>query len=379
MTTVNELRTGLVTMAKRATGLMSACTNQEATKLYLVLPLLGVFGYDYSNPYAVYPQHAATAPDGETVTTDLAILDNGRAQIAINCRAVGSDLATHRDSLRPYFAAQSDVKLAILTNGMVYELFVDTDNPGQIDAEPYLSFDLETIAAHGVADEIIESLLAIAEAHFDPDTIAEAAHLQIVAKRLRTALIEEARKPTEAFCRFALTKIGLANVSGDMIASHYGQIVKDAFEESLILPISHQLRSGKGDVAASASNMHSIGQRLATAEYELDLIAYIRRRLAFLCTDETHYGAIDNVQHRDYLGRIHVYYEREQRGRLFDLIVNPDGGGKYIFPEPIGEIITSNVKDIDEALRVTFHARVHELGAGLEVPPMAMHTTHTAA
>jgi hypothetical protein len=46
MNAQNELRAGLCAIAKRSVGLMSACGNEESTKLYLVLPILGLFGYD---------------------------------------------------------------------------------------------------------------------------------------------------------------------------------------------------------------------------------------------------------------------------------------------------------------------------------------------
>ncbi|MGH1419611.1 MAG: hypothetical protein ACRBCJ_12200 [Hyphomicrobiaceae bacterium] len=363
MTKASELRTGLSALAKRSTGLMPACTNQECTKLYLVLPFLGLLGYDYANPYAVYPKHVATGIDGTPVTTDLAVLDDGNPVIAVDCATVGSDLTAHFPALAKYFNSQPPVKLAILTNGIVYHLYVDSDEPGKLDAEPYLSFDLETIALDGVTDEVLESILRITEAHFDPDTIAETAHLQIISKRLRTALVEEAKGPTEAFCRFALSKVGLNGVSKEAIETHYAKIIQTAFEESLILPVAQRLKSDPGEGGGGPVSLHNIGQRVQTSDRELGLMAYIRRRLAYLCDDSTQFEAIDNVHSRDYIGRVSIYYDREQRGRLFDFIPGVSGPDKFIFPDPIGEIVTEDLADIDEALRVTFQARVHELNA----------------
>src|SRR5262249_35678613 len=77
MNALNELRAGLCSVAKRSVGLMSACGNEESTKLYLVLPIIGLFGYDYSNPYEVYPQHAANADPKEPNRVDLAVLREG--------------------------------------------------------------------------------------------------------------------------------------------------------------------------------------------------------------------------------------------------------------------------------------------------------------
>ncbi len=183
MTTSNELRAGLLAVAKRSISLMTACSNEESTKLYLVLPFLGVLGYDYANPYEVYPDHAASAD----CRTGFAILRDGRPVIAVDVRKAGADLVEQRSTLARYFHAIDSVKLAILTNGTLFEFFVDSSIPNTIDSEPFLTIDLETIARAGVTEEILEALIAATKDHFDADTIAEAAHIQLVNKRLRSA------------------------------------------------------------------------------------------------------------------------------------------------------------------------------------------------
>ena len=100
MNALNELRAGLCSVAKRSVGLMSACGNEESTKLYLVLPIVGLFGYDYSNPYEVYPQHTANSDPKEPNRVDLAVLREGSPVIAIAAKKVGTDLAEARGELR---------------------------------------------------------------------------------------------------------------------------------------------------------------------------------------------------------------------------------------------------------------------------------------
>jgi predicted type IV restriction endonuclease len=81
-----------------------------------------------------------------------------------------------------------------------------------------------------------------------------------------------------------------------------------------------------------------------------------------LAEDESAFDAIENVRYIDYVGRICVFYDRERKGRLFDYIEGADGYDKYIFPDPIGEIVSNNVLEIDTALKTVFAARVRELG-----------------
>ena len=79
MTTANELRAGLLAVAKRSVSIMSGCSNEQSTKLYLVLPMLGLLGYDYTNPFEVFPEHAAQMPAAASAPI--------RARAGRRCRA----------------------------------------------------------------------------------------------------------------------------------------------------------------------------------------------------------------------------------------------------------------------------------------------------
>jgi hypothetical protein len=362
MNPFNELRAGLCALAKRSVSVMAACANEESTKLYLALPLVGLLGYDYSNPYEVYPEHAADA-GAKAHRIDFAIMREGNAVVGLDCKRVGADLVEPRAELRAYFDAAPTVKLGILTNGIVFEFFVDSVTPEVMDDEPFLILDLETVARNGVSDELLETLIHLTKQNFNPETIAEMAHIHLCKKRLRSLLVAEANAPSEEFCRFVLQRAGLKNVRKGTIDRHYGPLIKNAFEEALVLPIVQKLRSDAvPEGKFNAVNLHQIGQRIATTERELAIVAYVRRRLAFLVAEETLYNAIAQVDHRDYLGKISVYYSNERNGRLFDFVEGNDAINKFIFPAPFGEMVTNNVLDIDEALKATFTARVREMG-----------------
>jgi len=363
MNPFNELRAGLCALAKRSVGLMSACGNEESTKLYLALPMLGLLGYDYSNPYEVYPEHMADFDASQPIKADLAIMRDGQPVIGIECKKVGSDLIEARAEIRAYYNALPTTRLAILTNGIVFEFFVDSVDPNVMDEEPFLTLDLDTVARSGVSDEVLETLLYTTKDNFSPDTIAELAHVQLVKKRLRTVLVEETRTPSEEFCRFFLQKAGLTNVHKGTIERYYGPVIKSAFEEALVLPVVQRLRTdATPEGKFSSVNLHQIGQRIVATDRELAIVNYVRRRLAFLVSDDTLFNAINRVDYKDYVGRLAIYYDKEGRGRMFDYIGGADGIDKYIFPAPYGEIITSNITDIDEPLKATFTARVRDLG-----------------
>ena len=363
MSTREQLRDGISVLAKRSVGLMGVCGNEESTKLYLVLPLIGLLGYDYSNPFEVYPEHIADFDPRQPNKVDLAILRDGQPIIAIECKKAGANLVEARGQLRSYYNALPPTRLAILTNGTLFEFFVDSAEPNLMDEEPFLTFDLETVSRAGISDEVVDALIHLTKTNFNPDTVAEVAHVELVKKRLRACLVEEFGNPSEDFCRLFLQKVGLKNVRKQAIERHYAAMIKTALSEALVLPVVRQLR----DCAASEEGGKRIDppvveQRIVTTERELAIVNYVRRRLAFLVSEEMLFNAIERIDHKDYIGKLIVYYDRERKGKLFEFMEGRDGFDKFIFPDPHGEIVTNNILDIDGPLQAIFTARVREIG-----------------
>jgi hypothetical protein len=354
---LKDLGDRLTVVAKRLAAIKSACSNEESTKLQLILPVLVALGYDPSNPYEVYPEHAASFNSAVNNRVDFAILRDGIPIVAIECKKVGADLICERGQLRSYFNALQPVKLGILTNGVVWEFFVDSADPNIMDEEPFLTLDLEMVSMAGVPDDVLRILAEIAKINFEPADIAEIAHIQLVKKRLRTALADELQSPSEEFCRFALQKAGLKNVRRAQIERHYGPMVKSALTESLVLPAAQRLLI---ESAEPSSDQPQIDSRILTTDRELAIYGYVRRRLAFLVDDELRLDAIDQVQYKDYIGKLVVFFERERKGWLFDYIEGADGYDKFMFPAPYGDIVTNNILDIDGPLKAVFTSVVRE-------------------
>jgi hypothetical protein len=363
MNAVSELRGELAELAKRSTSLMKACNNEESIKLYLVLPMIGVLGYDSSDPLEVYPNHETDITGGEDAPhrADFAILSNGAPVIAFGAARSAADMAEKRKAIARYFDAWASAKVAVITNGIVFEFYVDSIDPGRMDAEPFLSLDLQTIAQSSVPDDVVETLVHATKGALDPDMIAERAHLQLVRKRLRTAFVEEAQSPSEDLCKLMMTRIGFPGVRREAIDRHYAPLVKSSLEEALVLPVVNRLKAGSGGDGKSTLMKPQVGQKIASAERELAIFNTVRRRLAYLVADETMYQAIDRIDFKDYVGKLVVFFDRDPKGRLFELIRGADGYDKFIFPEPFGEIVTRNIADADQALKAAFEARVREI------------------
>ncbi|MDX2204282.1 MAG: type I restriction enzyme HsdR N-terminal domain-containing protein [Hyphomicrobiaceae bacterium] len=359
----DHLREAFSQLAKRSLAIAGACTSEESTKLHLVLPFIGVLGYNYADPFEVCPEHVADFDARHSNKVDFAVLSNGHPMIAVECKKAGAPLEDARGQLRAYYNALPTAKLAILTNGIVFEFFVDSSDPNLMDEEPFLTVDLEAIsAAREIPVEILDALLPVTKGQFDPKSIADLAQIHLVKKRLRGRLVQEASNPSDQFCRFLLQEVGLKNIRRATIERYYTSLVKTAFHEALVLPIVKRLQIPAESYGLSVDEP-TIDPRIVTTERELAVVSYVRRRLAFLVGDEALFKAIEEIRHKDYIGKLVVYYHRERKGRLFDYVEGNGGFDKFAFPEPYGEITTGNILDIDEALLGIFVTRVRDATA----------------
>jgi predicted type IV restriction endonuclease len=126
--------------------------NEAKTNASLVQPFLAILGYDVGNPDEVSPEHHADFSDKYQNKVDYAILHLDAPVIALESKRVGSVMKDDRGQLRSYFNACPTVKLGILTDGLKYELYADSDKPNMMDETAFLRFDFAEIAKNGSID-----------------------------------------------------------------------------------------------------------------------------------------------------------------------------------------------------------------------------------
>ena len=136
-------------LASKAIELRDYITSEEGSKTSLVLPLLGILGYDVFNPKQVAAEFIADMGIKKGEKVDYALMGSGEPKLIIECKKIGGSLETASVSqLFRYFTALH-VRLGILTDGIVYRFFSDIEVPNIMDTSPFFEFDL---VAHTQAD-----------------------------------------------------------------------------------------------------------------------------------------------------------------------------------------------------------------------------------
>jgi hypothetical protein len=124
-------------------------TNEESTKMALIVPFIRHLGYDPNSPREVRLEYAAefTQGDGKRHPDrmDYAIFDKQGVKplMVIEAKPLGSDLHAKSQQLARYIAQMPDLHFGILTDGCHYLFFGDLENANQMDSEPFFSFSLD--------------------------------------------------------------------------------------------------------------------------------------------------------------------------------------------------------------------------------------------
>jgi hypothetical protein len=215
-----EFKNRLLTHARTVVERAGRAQSEEATKQFLILPFLQLLGYDPLNPDEVIPEADASFSDKFKNRVDYAISKEGVPVIAIEAKKVGSLATANRGELKGYYNAVPTVKLGILTDGLVYQLYSDTDQENLMDDEPFAVVDLTQVAQEQIADDAFDALLKLRRDTFDPADIGADARRKIYISEYVKALESAFKDPSESFVR---TLMDMAGVEGKRTAKLLGE------------------------------------------------------------------------------------------------------------------------------------------------------------
>jgi predicted type IV restriction endonuclease len=365
----DDFRPRIKAFAERLVTVAARCTNEESTKLFLILPFLNFLGYDDRNPDEVCPEHSADFSEKFKNRVDFAILKSGTPIIAIECKAIGSALRDERGQLRSYFNAAPTIKMGVLTDGIVYEFYADSDEPNMMDQNAFLSLDMREIAKGKIEDSVEDGLKSLQKSNFDPENIGAEAKRKLIFHDFVQQINTISENPSEQFVRLLLQNAGLSHVRAKSLAD-YTDLARSAFREFVNLRILQRLDlptkekdQDKPQSQVDIINIESsarLDETLTPSPLDNELFTYVKKRLAFLIKDDTLFNELDGVESRKFKGKFVVYYRRERAGRLFEFYEGRSKKYQFDFGAFGGEVITDKLSDIDKYLLSAFLQRVSD-------------------
>lgn len=353
-----ELKNKIVKHAECCLERIKYCTTEEATKQSLVLPFISTLGYDIFDTSEVVPEYSTGFSDKNKGRVDYVIVKNQKPSIAIECKSVDTTLAKiDKGQLKEYFNSCESVKLGILTNGIKFEFYTDCKQPNMMDDTPFLTFDFEKInQTDGVSDELVSAISRFVKTELDPNHIKEEAKKKLIVSAIMDFWEKSYNDPSNEFVKFILSNTNIFGAITKKAINDYKKTITNTMNLFIKSKIRERMsinanREAEKEILESANG-------IITTKNELSAYNYTIKRLAFLVDTEELYKNLDGIYYKDYKTTFVVYYKQIIEGRLFNFKELSDGKMLFHFPVLKKEIITSNFKDIDEALLTSYKIRL---------------------
>lgn len=361
---MSEFQAGLIEQARKNVAASEHCLTEEGAKFSLIAPMLEFLGYDVRNPAEVRPEHHADFSEKYKNRVDFAIMKDAIPVIAIECKGYGATRTDDRGQLKSYFNAAPTVKLGILTDGIGWEFFADSEEPNMMDSTPFLTVDLKMVADGKVSDQVIEGLQQVSKQTFDPSNVGSEARRKFVFQSFVDQVRALVDAPPEPFVRSLLDGANIKRIRTANIGE-YQELAKRAIQAVIDARILSRLDLPSAAAAGKAPEAKTTvvvpearppeEGKIVTTEGELRAYEWVKQRLAFLVDSEELFRKIEQIAYHDYQNTFVVHFGGERKGRIFDLLERPEGY-RFKFAQGGPEIDTPDFSGLDGPLLAAFKA-----------------------
>jgi predicted type IV restriction endonuclease len=230
----------------------ASIATEEGTKNAFVMPFIStVLGYDVFDPSEVIPEFIADVGIKKGEKIDYALVCDDEVQILIEVKKATEPLdVRYASQLFRYFAVTS-ARVAILTNGEVYEFYTDLDAPNKMDSKPFLVLDLMA-----VDETLLPEVAKLTKESFDIDSVVSAAGELKYIGQIKRLLAAEFREPSTEFLRLFATDIypgkpftqRIREDLAPLVTKATAQFLKEQVRERLKTALDDDSKAGKGDI-----------------------------------------------------------------------------------------------------------------------------------
>ena len=219
-----ELIEELNTLFNQITDYKDDVDSEQGTIDAFVKPFVRLLGYDHTNPTEVKPEYSADVGIKKGEKVDLAIFKDNKIIMLIECKDWSSDLSKEDFSqLFRYFTAVTEARIGVLTNGIQYKFYTDSEKQNVMDTKPFFEFNMSEIQL-----PLVNVLKNFTKDNFDLDHTRSTAIDLKHRGEIKQILIKQLETPTADFVKFFYDAIKPQMTEQDFI-----NVVKGAFREFL--------------------------------------------------------------------------------------------------------------------------------------------------
>lgn len=318
-----EFKDKVMDLVSKVEKVKGSLHTEEATKTALVMPFIhSLLGYDIFNPNEVVPEFTADTGTKKGEKVDYAIAHNGEIQILIEAKKLGEDLKLkHASQLYRYFSVTS-ARIAILTNGTIYQFFSDLDATNKMDERPFLEIDFENLD-----ESLIPELKKLTKERFDLEDVLNSAGEMKYSNQIKKIIQQQFRDPDDELIRLLVSKVYEKKLT-QSVKNDFKPIVKKAMTQYVNEQINERLQSAMNGYAETEEQPKDdgIGDRgIETTEEEIEgyhlIKAIVRKAIdpsrVIMRDTKSYCGVLIDDNNRKPLCRMHFNRSQKYLG-LFD-------------------------------------------------------------
>ncbi|BAQ30471.1 type I restriction enzyme HsdR N-terminal domain-containing protein [Bifidobacterium scardovii] len=236
-----EFEEAIKSVAAKVTDLKDTIENEEATKTAFIMPFIGqVLGYDVFNPTEVVPEFTADVGVKKGEKVDYALVLDSQVQILIECKKIGAPLSLENASQLYRYFATTRARIGVLTNGQVWNFYMDIDEPNRMDSKPFLVLDLLDID-----ETILPELKKLTKPAFDIESIANSAEELKYVGALKRAVSDEFKTPSDDFVKLLASHV-YDGAFRQNVMDKFRPLVEKALKRFLSDQVNDRLKTALG-------------------------------------------------------------------------------------------------------------------------------------
>ncbi len=203
--------------------------TEEATKTALIMPFFSVLGYDVFDTNEFMPEFTCDVATKKGEKVDYAILKDGEPIIIIEAKRAGLKLQKQQQGQLFRYFSTNRCRIAILTNGMIYQFFSDLNAPNIMDDEPFFEFNI----FEDDRSIYISSVKQFCKGEFDIRNVLSKAVFQKYATVVEKTLKQDLLNPSDELVKYFLSRpeVKTGNrITSQMIEKHR-EITRQAMQK----------------------------------------------------------------------------------------------------------------------------------------------------
>ena len=324
-------------LATKVQNQKEAIQTEEATKNAFIMPFISsILGYDVFNPLEVVPEFIADVGLKRGEKIDYAIMRDGEVQILLECKAsVGNLRIEHASQLFRFFAV-TNARIAVLTNGQVYQFYTDLDAPNRMDEKPFLVLDLADID-----ESIVPELKKLTKENFDLESIINAAEELKYVGAIKRAISSQFKEPSDEWVKFLTARVYEGSFT-QRVREQFSVLVSKAGKQFLSDQVNDRLKTALASTGYAPSMGSDPQDEVASApvaERDLDRDTEVETTLeelegyqivkAFGCSEvkppriahrdaKSYFAVLLDDNNRKPIARLHFNGHKQKYLGLFD-------------------------------------------------------------